>query len=70
MEFVAIAGAVIAGTPLHGGRARPVGTATGVLILAVVAAALNMLLVPFAWALLLQAAVILTAVALQRGRGD
>jgi ribose/xylose/arabinose/galactoside ABC-type transport system permease subunit len=70
LEFVAIAGAVIGGTPLSGGRARPVGTAAGVLLLAVVGAAFNMLLVPFAWALVLQAAVILTAVALQRGRGD
>ncbi|WP_439629991.1 ABC transporter permease [Gemmata sp.] len=70
LEFVAIAGAVIGGTPLHGGRARPVGTAAGVLILAVVGAAFNMLLVPFAWALVLQAAVILAAVAAQRTRVD
>lgn len=70
LEFVAIAGAVIGGTPLHGGRARPFGTAVGVLILAVVGAAFNMLLIPFAWALVLQAVVILAAVALQRTRRE
>ena len=69
LEFVAIAGAVIGGTPLRGGRARPAGTALGVLVLAVVGVAFNMLLVPFAWALVFQAAVIITAVALQTPRG-
>jgi ribose transport system permease protein len=66
MEFLAIAGAVVGGTPLSGGRARPLGTAVGILILAVIAAAFNMLLVSYAWALVLQAAIILAAVALQR----
>lgn len=68
MEFVGIAAGVIGGTPLYGGRARPVGTAVGVLILAVIGAAFNMLLVPFAWAQVLQAVVILLAVAVQRPR--
>ncbi len=70
MEFAAIAGAVIGGTSLRGGKARPVGTAAGVLILAVIGAAFNMLLVPFAWALVFQAGLILAAVALQRPRRD
>ncbi len=68
IEFLAIAGAVIGGTSLYGGRARIGGTVAGVLILAVIGAAFNMLLVPFAWALLIQAGVILLAVASQRPR--
>jgi ribose/xylose/arabinose/galactoside ABC-type transport system permease subunit len=66
MEFAAIFAAVIGGTPLHGGRAHVGGTAIGALILAVLAASFNMLLVPFAWSLAVQAAIILLAVYAQR----
>lgn len=68
IEFPAIFGAVIGGTSLYGGQARVLGTVFGLLILAVIGTAFNMLLVPYAWTLILQAAIILTAVALQRPR--
>ena len=51
MEFFAIAGAVIGGTPLKGGQLPVLGTLVGILILAVIGTAFNMLLIPFAWAL-------------------
>lgn len=68
MEFAAIAGAVIGGTPLNGGKARVFGTLIGILILAVIGTAFNMLLIPFAWTLILQAGIILITVAWQRPR--
>jgi len=68
MEFAAIFGAVLGGTPLFGGRARVLGTVFGVLLLAVLGTAFNMLAVPFAWTLLVQAVIVLAAVAAQRPR--
>jgi ribose/xylose/arabinose/galactoside ABC-type transport system permease subunit len=68
IEFAAIAGAVIGGTPLKGGQARVMGTLVGILILAVIGTSFNMLLIPFAWTLILQASIILIAVAWQRPR--
>jgi galactofuranose transport system permease protein len=68
IEFAAIFGAVLGGTPLFGGRARVFGTAVGVLLLAILGASFNMLAVPYAWALIVQAAVVLFAVAIQRPR--
>ncbi|MBY0524606.1 MAG: ABC transporter permease [Gemmataceae bacterium] len=68
-EFAAIAGAVIGGTSLRGGHARISGTAAGVLILVVISASFNMLGISYAWSMVLQAAIILTAAALQ-GRGS
>jgi ribose/xylose/arabinose/galactoside ABC-type transport system permease subunit len=66
MEFAAIFATVIGGTPLYGGRANVGGTVLGALILAVLGASFNMLLVPFAWSLAVQSAIILLAVYVQR----
>ncbi len=68
MEFNAIAAAVLGGTPFGGGRATVAGPVVGALILAVVAAGFNMLLIPYAWAMVFQAAIILLVVYLQRPR--
>ena len=48
------------------GRANIGGTAIGALILAVISTSFNMLLLPFSYALLIQAAIILLAVTIQR----
>jgi ribose/xylose/arabinose/galactoside ABC-type transport system permease subunit len=68
MEFAAIAAAVVGGNSFAGGRASVGGTVLGALLMAVLAASCNMLLVPYAWALVVQAGIILLAVALQRPR--
>jgi len=68
MEFHAIAAAVIGGTSLGGGRATVAGTVVGALIMVVIAASFNMLGIPYAWALVVQAAIILGAVSVQRPR--
>jgi ribose/xylose/arabinose/galactoside ABC-type transport system permease subunit len=68
MEFAAIAGAVIGGTALSGGRARLLGTVAGALILVVISTSLNMLGLSTAWTYLVQAVIILAAVAIQRVR--
>jgi ribose/xylose/arabinose/galactoside ABC-type transport system permease subunit len=59
---------VIGGTSLGGGRATVVGTVVGALIMVVIAASFNMLGIPYAWALVIQAAIILGAVYVQRPR--
>ena len=66
MELDAIAAVVIGGTALSGGRATVGGTVVGALILQVIATSFNMLLVPYAWSLVLKAVIILVAVYLQR----
>ncbi len=68
MEFAGIAAAVIGGTPFSGGRAPVLGSVIGALIMAVIATGFTMLLIPFAWAQVFQAAIILLAVSLQRPR--
>ncbi len=66
MEFAAIAAVVIGGTPFGGGRLTVGGTVVGALVMVVIAASLNMLLVSYAWTLLIQAGIILLAVYVQR----
>lgn len=66
MEFGALFAVVIGGTPLYGGRAGVAGAAVGALILAVIGASFNMLLIPFAWTLVVQAVIILLTVHVQR----
>jgi simple sugar transport system permease protein/ribose transport system permease protein len=68
VELDAIAAAVVGGTALTGGRATIVGTVIGALIMQVIATSFNMLLVPYAWSLVLKAAIILLAVYFQRPR--
>ena len=66
IELDAIAAVVVGGTPLTGGRATVVGTLIGALIMQVITTSFNMLGIGFAWSLVLQAAIILIAVYIQR----
>jgi ribose/xylose/arabinose/galactoside ABC-type transport system permease subunit len=68
IELDAIAATVVGGTALTGGRATIAGTVLGALVMQVIATSFNMLLVPYAWSLVLKAAIILIAVYLQRPR--
>ncbi len=65
MELDAIAAVVVGGTLLTGGTATVIGTVLGTLIIQVITTSLNMLLVPYAWSLVVKAAVILVVVYLQ-----
>jgi ribose/xylose/arabinose/galactoside ABC-type transport system permease subunit len=65
MELDAIAAVVVGGTLLTGGTATVIGTVLGTLIIQVITTSLNMLLVPYAWSLVLKAAVILVVVYIQ-----
>jgi ribose transport system permease protein len=62
-ELTAIAGAIIGGTPLAGGRGSVVGAAVGCLILSAVASALAFFEVPINWTTFATGGVILIAVA-------
>ena len=66
IELDAIAAVVVGGTLLTGGRATILGTVVGALVMQVIATSFNMLLVPYAWSLVLKAAIIVVAVYVQR----
>jgi ribose/xylose/arabinose/galactoside ABC-type transport system permease subunit len=66
VELDAIAATVVGGTALTGGRATIVGTVIGALVMQVIATSFNMLLIPYAWSLVLKAAIIVVAVWFQR----
>lgn len=66
IELDAIAAAVVGGTPLTGGRASLAGTVVGALVMQIVATTVNMLLIPYSWALVLKAMILVVAVYLQR----
>jgi ribose/xylose/arabinose/galactoside ABC-type transport system permease subunit len=66
-ELMAIAAAIIGGTPLRGGTGSVPGAAVGSLILSVVAASLVFFSVPINWTTFATGAVILSAVALDSG---
>jgi ribose/xylose/arabinose/galactoside ABC-type transport system permease subunit len=68
VELDAIAATVVGGTALTGGRATILGTVLGALVMQVIATSFNMLLVPYAWSLVLKAAIIVVAVWAQRPR--
>jgi simple sugar transport system permease protein/ribose transport system permease protein len=68
IELDAIAATVVGGTALTGGRATIIGTVIGALVMQVIATSFNMLLVPYAWSLVLKAAIIVVAVYFQRER--
>jgi ribose/xylose/arabinose/galactoside ABC-type transport system permease subunit len=69
VELDAIAAVVIGGTPLSGGKVSIVGTVTGALVMQVITATFIMNDLPFTYAQMLKAVVILLAVYIQRGRG-
>jgi ribose/xylose/arabinose/galactoside ABC-type transport system permease subunit len=66
MELDAIAATVIGGTPLRGGHALIGGTLLGTLLIQVITTTMNMRLVPYSWSLVIKAAIVLTAVYIQR----
>lgn len=66
IELDAIAATVVGGTALTGGRATILGTVVGALVMQVIATSFNMLLIPYAWSLVLKAGIILIAVYFQR----
>jgi len=66
IELDAIAATVVGGTALTGGRATVLGTVVGALVMQVIATSFNMLLIPYAWSLVLKAAIIVIAVYFQR----
>lgn len=66
IELDAIAATVVGGTSLIGGRATVVGTIIGALIMATITTSINMNDLPFAWSLVIKAAIIVAAVYLQR----
>lgn len=68
IELDAIAAVVVGGTLLTGGAATILGTVVGTLIMQVITTSLNMLLVPYAWSLVVKAAVILVVIYIQRLR--
>jgi galactofuranose transport system permease protein len=69
VELDAIAAVVIGGTPLSGGKVSIMGTVTGALVMQVITATFIMNNLPFTYAQILKAVVILLAVYIQRGRG-
>jgi ribose transport system permease protein len=69
VELDAIAAVVIGGTPLSGGKVSIVGTVTGALVMQVITTTFIMNDLPFTYAQMLKAVVILLAVYIQRGRG-
>jgi ribose/xylose/arabinose/galactoside ABC-type transport system permease subunit len=68
MELDAIAAVVVGGTTLTGGVASVMGTFAGALMMQIITTAFNMLLISFAWSLVLKAAIILFVVYGQRSR--
>lgn len=66
IELDAIAATVVGGTSLIGGRATVIGTIIGALIMATITTSINMNDLPFAWSLVIKAAIIVAAVYLQR----
>jgi len=66
MELDAIAATVVGGTPLAGGRATIPGTLVGALIMQVITTTVNMRDYPYAWSLVVKAAIIVVAVYVQR----
>ncbi len=70
IELDAIAAVVIGGTPLSGGKVSVAGTVMGALVMQVITATFIMNDLPFTYAQMLKAAIILVAVYIQRGRGS
>jgi ribose transport system permease protein len=69
IELSAITAVVVGGTPLSGGRVKVVGTVMGALLIQLISNTFIANDLPFTWAQVLTAAIILVAVYLQKGRG-
>jgi ribose/xylose/arabinose/galactoside ABC-type transport system permease subunit len=70
LELDAIAAVVIGGTPLSGGKVRIAGTVMGALLMALITTTFIMNDLPFVYAQMLKAVIIILAVYIQRGRGS
>lgn len=68
IELSAIAAVVVGGTPLSGGRVRILGTVVGALLMQLITATFIQNNLPFTWAQMISAGIILLAVYIQRGR--
>lgn len=69
IELSAIAAVVVGGTPLTGGKVRIFGTVVGALLMQLISATFIMNNLPYTYAQVLTALIILLAVYLQKGRG-
>src|SRR5215203_1867466 len=69
IELSAITAVVVGGTPLSGGRVRILGTVMGALLIQLISTTFIANDLPFTWAQVFSAAIILVAVYLQKGRG-
>ncbi len=67
-ELFAITAVVVGGTPLSGGRVKVVGTAAGAVLMQLITATLTQHNLPNAYAMIVQAAIIILAVYAARGR--
>jgi len=68
IELSAITAVVVGGTPLSGGRVRILGTLTGALLMQLITATVIQQNLPDSTARMIQAAIIVAAVYVQRGR--
>jgi galactofuranose transport system permease protein len=68
IELSAITAVVVGGTPLSGGQVKIAGTVAGALLLQLITATLVKHLVPDAYSQIIQAAIIVAAVYIQRGK--
>jgi ribose transport system permease protein len=69
IELSAITAVVVGGTPLTGGRVRLAGTVMGALLMQLISTTFISNNLPFTWAQVLTACIILIAVYVQKGRG-
>jgi ribose/xylose/arabinose/galactoside ABC-type transport system permease subunit len=69
IELSAITAVVVGGTPLSGGKVKVLGTVMGALLIQLICNTFIANNLPFTWAQVLTAAIILVAVYLQKGRG-
>jgi galactofuranose transport system permease protein len=69
IELSAITAVVVGGTPLSGGKVKILGTVMGALLIQLISNTFITNDLPFTWAQVLTAAIILVAVYLQKGRG-
>ena len=69
IELSAITAVVVGGTPLSGGRVRLAGTVMGALLMQLISTTFISNNLPFTWAQVLTACIILIAVYVQKGRG-
>ena len=70
IELSAITAVVVGGTPLSGGKVKVMGTVMGALLIQLITNTFISNDLPFTWAQVLTAAIILVAVYVQKGRGS